>query len=263
VAEPCDPVEEAARLASYDVLRVRAENPGPLTLSGTNTWVLGREPAYLVDPGPALDSHLDRLLAVLGERGGLGGIVLTHDHLDHSQATSALIERAPAAVAAGRGEFETLLSDGMRFGPFEALYTPGHAADHFALIAGLVCFTGDAVLGEGSVFIAPEPGALSGYLAGLQRLDQRSLEVLCPGHGPAIWDPHAKLHQYIAHRLEREHKLLVALKAGARSVADLLDAAWSDIPAQMRPIAAVTLAAHLDKLEDEDLLPDAVERPSW
>ncbi len=244
-------------------MRLRADNPGPLTLSGTNTWVMGRDPAYVVDPGPLIDSHIERLLAEISVRGGLGGIVLTHDHSDHAEAADALRGREPAPLAAGRGEVDVRLADGARFGPFEALATPGHAPDHFALISDRVCFTGDAVLGDGSVFIAPDPGALAGYLAGLEKLRERDLDVLCPGHGPAIWDARAKLDQYIEHRLERERKLLEGLASGRRSVSELLDAAWSDVPKPMRGVAAITVAAHLDKLEEEGLLPDDVERPSW
>ncbi|MGH2831779.1 MAG: MBL fold metallo-hydrolase [Solirubrobacteraceae bacterium] len=258
-----DALEQQRRLEQWDVLCVRAENPGPLTLSGTNTWVIGREPAYLVDPGPALEEHINRLLEVTRARGGLAGIALTHDHADHSEAVAILLEHTGAALAAGRGEPDVELCHGARFGPFQALYSPGHASDHYSLIAGSVCFTGDAVLGEGSVFIAPDPGALAGYLTALKQLDEYPLEVLCPGHGPAIWEPHAKLENYIAHRLERERGLLSALEAGARSVDELLDRAWSDVPEQLRPAAAVTLAAHLDKLSDEDRLPEGVERPTW
>ena len=88
------------------------------------------------------------------------------------------------------------LREGVRFGPFEAVATPGHAADHFALIAAGACFTGDAVLGEGSVFISPYPGAMAGYLAALERLRVREdFDVLCPGHGPPVWDAHAKLER--------------------------------------------------------------------
>jgi glyoxylase-like metal-dependent hydrolase (beta-lactamase superfamily II) len=258
-----EPLVEARRLAERDVVRLRAENPGPLTLSGTNTWIVGRDPAYVVDPGPALEAHIERLVAVLDARGGLGGIALTHGHTDHSEAGTALREQRPAPLAAGRGDLDVKLTEGTRFGPFEALSTPGHAPDHFALIAGSVCFTGDAVLGEGSVFIAPDPGALAGYIAGLEKLRERDLDVLCPGHGPAIWDARAKLDQYIEHRLERERKLLEGIASGRRSVSELLDAAWSDVPEPMRGVAAITLAAHLDKLEEEGLLSEGVERLSW
>jgi glyoxylase-like metal-dependent hydrolase (beta-lactamase superfamily II) len=250
-------------LAEHGVVRLRADNPGPLTLSGTNTWVVGSNPAYVIDPGPALDEHLDRTYAAIEARGGLGAIALTHDHSDHCEAVIVLRERFGAPLAAGRGEVDIRLAEGTRFGPFEALATPGHAPDHFALISERVCFTGDAVLGEGSVFIAPDPGALAAYLGGLDRLRERDLDVLCPGHGSPIWEPRAKLDEYIEHRLQRERLLLAALAEGCRSVEELLDAAWSDVPAALRPAAAVTLIAHLDKLKDERRLPADVERPSW
>ncbi len=246
---------DAERLERWDVLRLRAGNPGPLTMSGTNTWVVGRDPAWVVDPGPALAEHQRALIAAISERGGLGGVALTHDHIDHSESVAGLLERFPAPLAAGRGQADTLLSDGGSFGPFEALRTPGHASDHFALIVDGVCFAGDAVLGEGSVFIAPDPGALAGYLDALQRLRERELEVLCPGHGPPIWEPRERLDEYIEHRLERERRLVAALAEGRRSTEELLDAAWSDVPEQLRPLAAVTLAAHLDKLAEEGRLP--------
>ncbi len=258
-----DPAVEARRLAEHGVVRLRAENPSPLTLSGTNTWIVGRDPAYVVDPGPALEEHIARLVAAVDARGGLGGIALTHDHIDHSEGVEALRERRPAPLAAGRGEVDVELVSGARFGPFVTLATPGHAIDHLALIDGRVCFTGDAVLGEGSVFIAPDPGALTGYLDGLRGLRELDLDVLCPGHGPPIWDPRAKLDEYIDHRLERERLLLAALAAGRRSTAELLDAAWRDVPAELRPVAAVSLRAHLDKLEDEHRLPADVELPYW
>jgi glyoxylase-like metal-dependent hydrolase (beta-lactamase superfamily II) len=256
-----DPAVEACRLAEHGVVRLRADNPSPLTLSGTNTWILGRDPAYVVDPGPALEDHIERLVAAVDARGGLGGIALTHDHADHSEGVEALRERRPAPLAAGRGEVDVELIDGTIFGPFEALSTPGHAPDHIALISDRACFTGDAVLGEGSVFIAPDPGALAGYLAGLEKMRERDLDILCPGHGPPIWEPRAKLDQYIDHRLQRERLLLEALAAGRRSTSELLDAAWSDVPAELRPVAAISLRAHLDKLADEDCLPPDVELP--
>jgi glyoxylase-like metal-dependent hydrolase (beta-lactamase superfamily II) len=255
VASMSSPVPDAERLQSRDVLRLRAENPGPMTMSGTNTWVVGRAPAWVVDPGPVLAEHFQALTAALAERGGLGGIALTHDHIDHSESVAALRERFPAPLAAGRGSVDVELRDGLRFGPFEALYLPGHAPDHFALIVDRVCFTGDAVLGEGSVFVAPDPGALAGYLGALARLRERELDVLCPGHGPPIWAPRERISEYIDHRLDRERRLLAAIAAGGRSTDELLDAAWSDVPVQLRPLAAVTLAAHLDKLAEEGRLP--------
>ena len=146
--------------------------------------------------------------------------------------------------------------DGEEVGPFRALGTPGHSADSVCLLFGDVCFTGDTVLGTGSVFIAPGEGSLSAYLDSLRRLRELDLSVICPGHGPYVWDPAAKLDEYISHRLDRERRLVDALASGLRSRDELLDAVWSDAPAELRPAAALTLAAHLEKLSEEGRLPD-------
>lgn len=254
----------AARIEKpdHDLVGIRAVNPGPFTLGGTNSWIVGREPAWLIDPGPALEDHVSALADELERRGGLGGIALTHDHSDHSEAIPDIRRRFPGApLAAARGEVDVALVEGSRFGPLEAVETPGHAPDHLAFIHGEVAFTGDAVLGEGSVFVGAYPGALAAYLEGLERLRSRHLELLCPGHGPPVADPQAKLEEYLAHRLERERRLIEALEAGARTTDQLLDQAWSDAPPELRPAAAWTLAAHLDKLASEGRLPDGVERP--
>jgi glyoxylase-like metal-dependent hydrolase (beta-lactamase superfamily II) len=259
-----DPVTEARQLAGYDVLRVRANNPGPLTLSGTNTWIVDRDPAYVIDPGPDLADHLEAVVAAVDARGGLGGIALTHHHPDHTEAVTALRELRPAPLAAVRGKgVDVPLSAETSFGPLRVVPTPGHTPEHIALVADRVCFTGDAVLGEGSVFIAPYAGALNGYLNGLVRLCTLDLDVLCPGHGPAVWDPLAKLEDTIGHRYDREHRLIMALAEGRRTIEELLDKAWSDVPPELRPAAAITLAAHLDKLDEEGTLPTGVEHPEW
>jgi glyoxylase-like metal-dependent hydrolase (beta-lactamase superfamily II) len=251
-------------LAHYGVELVRAPNPGPLSLTGTNTWIVGRDPGWVVDPGPRIEDHLVRVLAAIQERGGLGGVVLTHDHHDHSEAVGALLAEYPAPLAAGRGSVDVLLGEGVCFGPFEAVATPGHAADHYALLAEGACFTGDAVLGAGSVFISPYRGAMASYLLALTRLRMRDdFNVLCPGHGPPVWDAHAKLEEYLAHRIDREHSLILALGEGRRSVQELLDAAWPEVPAHLRAAATATLAAHLDKLEEDQILPSGVERPRF
>jgi glyoxylase-like metal-dependent hydrolase (beta-lactamase superfamily II) len=248
-------------LAAFDIVRLLAPNPGPLTLSGTNTWIVGRDPAYVIDPGPLLEEHLDAIVAETDRRGGIGGIALTHGHADHSEATMALRDRTPhrAAVAAAQAPgADVVLADGDLFGPLRAFATPGHATDHLAFVAGAACFTGDAVLGEGSVFVEGAPGALAGYLAALRRLRELELAVLCPGHGPPIWDPAGKLDAYLTHRAEREERLLDALDRGLRDRGELLDDVWADAPAVVRPIAALTLEAHLHKLGEEGRLPEGV-----
>ena len=220
------------------VTRVRAPNPSPLTLDGTNTYVVGR---WVVDPGPALPSHVDAVRRAVD--GSIEGVVLTHSHADHSEA--AELFDAPVVLP----------GDGDEVGPFRALATPGHSADSVCLLMGRVCFTGDTVLGAGSVFIAPGEGSLSAYLDSLRRLRSLDLELICPGHGPYVRDPAAKLDEYIAHRLDRERRLLEALDSGLRTRDELLDAAWPDAPPNLRAAAALTLAAHLEKLSEENRLP--------
>jgi glyoxylase-like metal-dependent hydrolase (beta-lactamase superfamily II) len=249
-------------LSEHDIVGIRAANPGPFTLNGTNTWVVGSDPAWLVDPGPALPEHHQAIVLELERRGGLGGIALTHDHHDHADGVAAIRERyRDAPLATGRGLSDVRLVDGVTFGPLRGVATPGHAPDHFSFVHGRAALTGDAVLGEGSVFIAPDPQALTGYLEGLRKLRQLPLDVLLPGHGPVVVEPHAKLDEYVSHRLDRERRLVAALTLGARTVDELLDAAWTEVPEVLRPAATVTLAAHLDKLADEGRLPDGVQRP--
>jgi glyoxylase-like metal-dependent hydrolase (beta-lactamase superfamily II) len=223
------------------IVRVRAPNPSPLTLDGTNSYVLGR---WVVDPGPDDELHLGAVRRAAGER--IEGVVLTHRHADHAEGAHRL------------GATVILPSDGQSVGPFDAVATPGHSPDSVCLVAGGACFTGDTVLGSGSVFIAPGEGSLSAYLASLRRLRELDLDVLCPGHGPYVRDPMAKLDEYIAHRLEREARLVDALEAGLRTRDELLDSAWSDAPSELREFAALSLASHLEKLAEEGRLPEGV-----
>jgi glyoxylase-like metal-dependent hydrolase (beta-lactamase superfamily II) len=224
------------------IARVRAPNPGPLTLSGTNTWIVGRDPAWVVDPGPAIASHLQAVADEVAARGGAGGIALTHSHADHSEGLESLRARI-GDVPVGR--YGTV---GDAFGPFAVLHLPGHADDHLVFIANRAAFTGDAVLGEGSVFVS---GRLSEYLDGLRRLRAMDLARICPGHGDEVSDPAAKLDAYLAHRAERERKLLAAVQSGITDEDGLLDAAWDDAPAAVRQFAAITLRAHMEKLRSD------------
>jgi glyoxylase-like metal-dependent hydrolase (beta-lactamase superfamily II) len=243
-------------LGDFDIALVRAGNPGPLTLSGTNTWVVGRDPAWVVDPGPAIDSHVEAVAAVVELRGGAGGIAVTHDHEDHVESIPLLRERlGGVAVGAARGDADVRLGDGDTFGPFAVQALPGHADDHLVFIAGRAACVGDAVLGEGSVFVQSR---LREYLAGLERLRASDLALLCPGHGEPIYDPAGRLGELMAHRAAREAALLDALARGVRGEDALLDAAWGDAPPSLRPVAAHSLAAHLDKLREEGRLPDDV-----
>jgi glyoxylase-like metal-dependent hydrolase (beta-lactamase superfamily II) len=234
------PVEAAP--GRPDIARIVAPNPGPMTLAGTNTYIVGDRPAYVIDPGPADEGHLAAVRAEAERRGGIGGVYLTHSHADHAEG----VEQLGAPVR----------TDGD--GPIRIIPTPGHSPDHVCLLLDRVCFTGDLILGEGSSYVPPEGGSLSAYLDSLRLLNELDLELLCPGHGPWVTDPAAKIAEYLDHRMERERKLVAALEAGERSRTRLLDAAWDDVPAELRPAAAQVMQAHLEKLEAEGRLPEGL-----
>jgi glyoxylase-like metal-dependent hydrolase (beta-lactamase superfamily II) len=218
-----------------------------MTLDGTNTYVAA---GWVVDPGPGDEAHLRAVLDAAG--GAPAGIVLTHDHFDHSEGAERLASMAGGVPVRHPGA-------GDDAGPFEVVPSPGHSTDSVCLIHERVCFTGDTVLGEGSVFIPGDGGGLAGYLAALERLLELDFDVICPGHGPVVWDPRERIAHYIEHRLEREQKVLDAIAAGARSSDEILTRAWDDAPIDTVPMlrvaAAATLDAHLDKLRAEGRLP--------
>lgn len=264
------------------ILRIVAPNPGPMTLAGTNTYIVGAAPCWVIDPGPDDERHLAAVRDAAESRGGIGGVVLTHSHADHSAGVAAL--GAPLAWGAVAEAFETdwgsvassaggvgmstsrdpepsgsagkAASEATDVGPFRAIPTPGHAADHVCFLWETVLFCGDLVLGEGSTIVPPAAlgGSLAEYMASLDRVAALGAELMAPGHGPWITDPAAKLAEYGAHRRDRERRLLAALEAGERSRERLLDAAWGDVPGPLRPAAALAMQAHLEKLEADGLL---------
>jgi glyoxylase-like metal-dependent hydrolase (beta-lactamase superfamily II) len=214
-----------------------------MTLEGTNTYLYGSDPAVVIDPGPADDAHLAAVRAVAEGRGGLGGVLLTHSHGDHAAGAAPL---GAEVIELGEGESAHGLT---------ALATPGHSQDHLSFVADRVCFSGDLVLGQGSTIVPPDGGSLAAYMDSLARLQELGLELICPGHGPWITDPEAKLAEYVEHRAMRERRLLAALERGERSRERLLAEVWDDVPAELRAAAALAMEAHLQKLEAEGGLP--------
>jgi glyoxylase-like metal-dependent hydrolase (beta-lactamase superfamily II) len=220
-----------------------------MTLAGTNTYLYGEGPCAVIDPGPADAGHRDAVAAAGSERGGIGAILLTHGHGDHAAGAEAL------ALAAGEPPV-VRPADGEERSGLRAIATPGHAEDHVCLIsADGVCFSGDLVLGEGSTFVPPDGGSLAAYMRSLLRMQEEEIVLICPGHGPWVEEPEAKLAEYVEHRRMRERRLLAALERGERSRAALLADAWSDVPDPLRPAAEVVMEAHLQKLESEGRLP--------
>jgi glyoxylase-like metal-dependent hydrolase (beta-lactamase superfamily II) len=230
-----------------------------MTLQGTNTYLYGSDPCLVIDPGPAAESHIEAIREAAGQRGGIGGVLITHGDADHVEGVPML------------GEEVIELSDGETHCGLTAVSTPGHAAEHYCFLsaaaapgreaeeASVVCFSGDLVLGEGSTIVAPGGGSLIAYLDSLRRLQGYDLELICPGHGPWVTDPEAKLEEYVEHRMMRERRLLAALERGERSRAALLAEVWDDIPEQLRPAAELVMEAHLEKLEAEGRLTAELE----
>jgi glyoxylase-like metal-dependent hydrolase (beta-lactamase superfamily II) len=230
---------------AIDMERLTAPNPGPMTLDGTNTYVVGRDPSVVIDPGPDDPGHIEAIKEVAAGRGGIGTVLLTHDDADHLAGVELL------------GVEPTRPEDGDEVAGLTAIATPGHAAEHLCFLLGKACFTGDLILGEGSTIVGPRRfgGSLGDYMRSLERLQQLDLDVLYPGHGPEVHDPDAKIAWYVEHRLMRERRLVAALDRGQRSRTALLDEVWDDVPEELRPAAAIAMEAHLEKLEEEGRLP--------
>jgi glyoxylase-like metal-dependent hydrolase (beta-lactamase superfamily II) len=232
-----------------EILRIVAPNPGPMTGEGTNTYLYGSDPCAVIDPGPDDAAHLDAVRAAAEQRGGIGLVLLTHSHGDHADGAKRL------------GAEVVLPGDGEERAGLRAIATPGHAADHVCLLAGDgVCFSGDLVLGEGSTFVPPDGGSLIAYMESLRRIQSEEIELICPGHGPWITDPAAKLAEYVEHREMRERRLMEALERGERSREALLAEVWDDVPDEVRPAAALVMEAHLQKLDAEGRLPGDLRR---
>lgn len=267
-----EPVAEAP--GHPEIVRIVAPNPGPMTLEGTNTYVVGSTPAWVIDPGPADARHIAEIRDVAEARGGIGGVVLTHSHLDHNAGVEMLGAGLDFGNAEGFDDVAAMTGGdvkppgglgsvaGERVGPFLAYATPGHATDHVAFAldeeeSGPVVFCGDLVLGRGSTIVPPRSGggSLADYMVSLELLGGLGAALMCPGHGPWITDPAAKVAEYRDHRLERQRLLVEALGAGKRTTDELLDVAWHDVPEPMRPAAALAMRAHLEKLEADGELP--------
>jgi glyoxylase-like metal-dependent hydrolase (beta-lactamase superfamily II) len=247
------------------VTRVLAPNPSGMTLDGTNTYVVG-DPgsgqAVLVDPGPDDPAHLAAVEQVLAGRDArCVAVLVTHHHGDHAEAAlpwgdrfGAPVAAADAAVAGPRGRVlepgERLALAGTVIG---VVPTPGHTADHlaFRLESGAV-LVGDHVLGRGTSVVTHPEGDVVAYLESLRRVHDLGPSALYCGHGPELTeDPGAVLDFYLAHRAYREHQLLTALAAGARTVEQLVATVYAEVPRQLWPAATQSTRATLAKLRAE------------
>ena len=243
------------------VMRIIAPNPGVMTGPGTNTYLVGEGDIAVVDPGPAVPSHVERILEEGKNR--IRWILCTHTHQDHSPA-AALLKAATGAQVLGRpapaGQDATFkpdftLEDGQRvdLGPIalRAIHTPGHASNHlcYLLEQTKMLFTGDHVMQGSTVVINPPDGEMRAYFASLEKLLREEIAIIAPGHGYLIGAPHHEVRRLIAHRLGREDKVRRALaKLGEASVEELLPVVYDDVPQRIHRVAARSLTAHLDKL---------------
>lgn len=237
------------------IRRVLAPNPGIFTLEGTNTWIVGDDPAVVIDPGPDHEAHLREVAAQAGE---VAAILVTHDHPDHAPGADELARLTGAPVHANRpGAGWVRLEDGDRIttggGELLAVHTPGHTSDHlvFLLEAERAMFTGDTVLGRGTTVIDPPDGDLAAYLRSLHRLRELAPRVIYPGHGPTVPDAGARLDEYAAHRRMREAQVLRAMREGHRTPGEIVAAVYVDVPTELHALAERQVLAQLVKLERE------------
>jgi glyoxylase-like metal-dependent hydrolase (beta-lactamase superfamily II) len=262
------------------IRRVMANNPGPFTFKGTLSYIVGRGEVAIVDPGPEDAAHTQALLdAVKGEK--VTHIFVTHTHRDHSPGVAALKAHTGATVYAEGphrasrpsriGEHNPLDSSGDRdFQPdvqlkdgdvvqgdgwsIEAVTTPGHTANHmaFALRGKNILFAGDHVMGWSTSIVAPPDGAMSDYMASLEKLRHREEDLYFPGHGPAIQQAKRFVGYYILHRRAREASILHRLGKGASDIPSLVRALYVGIDPRLTGAAGLSVLAHLEDLVARD-----------
>jgi glyoxylase-like metal-dependent hydrolase (beta-lactamase superfamily II) len=245
------------------VRRITAPNSGPMTGPGTNSYLIGHERIALVDPGPAIESHIDALIATVGDR--LNWIFVTHTHRDHSPAAKAVAAATGAELigniipndgfqdptfvdARAVADDECLSTDEFSL---RAVHTPGHVSNHVCYLVeqDRMLITGDHVMGGSTVVIIPPAGDMAHYIRSLKRMLDYDLKNLAPGHGDLIEAPHDEARRLIAHRLKRERKVSDVLAvAGPCPISTLVPVVYDDVDQSLHGMAAKSLHAHLLKL---------------
>jgi glyoxylase-like metal-dependent hydrolase (beta-lactamase superfamily II) len=253
---------------------VRAPNPGPMTLDGTNTWLVGspgEEPVVVVDPGPMVPAHLDGIMAAAPH--GISVVLLTHRHLDHAESAAELARRANCGVRAADPAWR-LGPDGLADGQdiqvagarLTVLATPGHTSDSVSLLltgddGPTRLLTGDMVLGRGTTVITHPDGDLGAYLDSLSRLRavvaERDVVEILPGHGPVVTDVAGWLTYYYEHRMERLDQVRTALAAGARTPPEVVAMVYADVDQRVWPAAEQSVRAQLAYLDDRQASEDS------
>ena len=247
-----------------DVVLIRAPNPGPMTLTGTNSYVLGdrEEGVVVVDPGPLDETHLAEIAAAC-EPIGASAILLTHWHHDHSEAAAELAGRFGCPVLAADERYrigDRGLADGDAIDAssclIDVIATPGHTADSVCLVArtpaGAWLLTGDTVLGSGTSVIMHPDGHLRSYLGSLEKLSEvvkaEDIAQILPGHGPVVDDPAGWLEFYRRHRQERLDQVRAALAAGDTTPSEVVERVYADVDRAVWPAATRSVAAQMEFL---------------
>lgn len=246
--------------------RLLAPNPGLFTGPGTNTWVMTSQgESVIIDPGPVIESHLEAIKEAASGT-AIRAILVTHAHPDHAPAANGLaVEFGVPAVGSAPGpDFspDWTIADGEKvgFGSLAAVCvaTPGHTPDSVCYRIRNSLLTGDHIMGGSTVVV----DGMSDYLESLRKLHNTGLERLYPGHGPVIDSPDRTIAEYISHRLERERQILDALGRGARSLGAIVLDVYADVDPALHPLAAMSVAAHLQKLSIDGRV-DVQAEPKW
>jgi glyoxylase-like metal-dependent hydrolase (beta-lactamase superfamily II) len=244
--------------AADGIRRIVANNPGPMTYHGTNTYLLdGADGVSVLDPGPDDPAHV---AAVLREAGKVVRILVSHGHLDHVGALAAMRAATGAPVFAFDAGLspDRLLRDGDVVAEWTVLHTPGHAPDHLSLArADGVVMTADHVMGWSSSVVSPPEGDMAAYFASLHRLLAREDRLYLPGHGPAITDPAGYARFLLKHREQREAAIFAALEEAPAKVPALVEAIYAGLAPHLHKAAQRNVVAHLLKLQGEGrVVPD-------
>lgn len=234
---------------------ITAPNPGPFTLDGTRTWLLGE--TAVIDPGPAIATHVAAIREAMPR---LATILITHRHADHAPAAIPLKEMSGARIVAPLGvlpeQLDLAVADGDEVAiegePLAVIATPGHTQEHVCyLTRDGDLFTGDTILGRGTTAVFPPDGQMADYIRSLQKLRAANPRRILPAHGPDRADAVQLIDEYIAHRLERERQVVSALASGASTIDDLRAVIYPELAEGLNGAAASQIAAHLVKLEGE------------
>jgi glyoxylase-like metal-dependent hydrolase (beta-lactamase superfamily II) len=258
------------------IQRLTAPNAGPMTFHGTNTYIVGKGPVAVIDPGPAIDAHREALVRALQGR-TVSHVFVTHTHMDHSPLAKPLADKTGALLVAEGphrparplhiGEINPLegssdtdfvpdiaAGDGFRIEgdgwALRVVHTPGHTANHaaFELEGTGILFSGDHVMAWSTSIVAPPDGAMSDYMASLDRLLERDDHSYLPGHGGPVIKPAQFVRALRSHRKMRERALLDRLEKGDRKIGDMVASIYRDTDRRLHKAAALSLLAHLEDL---------------